>query len=118
MSDYQILHNPRCSKSRQALALLQENGIEPEIVEYLKTPLSKQELELVCRKLGTQAETIVRKKEEQFKALDLAGQELSHDQWLEILSQHPKLIERPIVIKGDIARVGRPPEKVLELISV
>lgn len=116
MSDYQILHNPRCSKSRQTLALLQENGIEPEIIEYLKTPLNKEELAAVCGKLGVEAGSIVRKKEEQFKALDLASQNLTHEQWLEILSQHPKLIERPIVIKGDVACIGRPPENVLELL--
>ena len=118
MTDYQILHNPRCSKSRQTLALLQEHGVEPEIIEYLKTPLSKEELADVCRKLGVEPETIVRKKEEQFKALNLATPELSAEQWLDILSQYPKLMERPIVIKGDRARVGRPPEDVLELLSV
>ena len=118
MSDYQILHNPRCSKSRQTLALLQAHGIEPEIIEYLKTPLSKEALAILCDKLGVGGESIVRKKEELFKTLDLANQKLTHTQWLAILSEHPKLIERPIVIKGNYARVGRPPENVLELLNV
>lgn len=118
MSDYQILHNPRCSKSRQTLALLQDNGIQPEVIEYLKTPLDEAQLDSVCRKLGVEPNSIVRTKETEFKALDLATDQLTRDQWLTILAQHPKLIERPIVIKGEAARIGRPPEQVLELLDV
>lgn len=117
MSQYQILHNPRCSKSRQTLALLQEKGVELEIIEYLKTPLSAQQIDDICTKLGVGPEQIVRKKEDAFKALSMAQQNLSREQWLEILAQHPKLIERPIVIKGEQACIGRPPENVLELID-
>ena len=117
MSDYQILHNPRCSKSRQTLELLRDNGIEPSIIEYLKNPLTHAELDAICNKLGVEPSAIVRKKEDQFKALQLDEQSLSRQQWLEILSQYPQLIERPIVIRGVQARVRRPPANVLELIN-
>ena len=117
MRDYQILHNPRCSKSRQTLELLRENGIEPVIIEYLKTAPTYSELDDICQKLGVEPSVIVRKKEAQFKALELNEASLSREQWLEILSQYPQLIERPIVLKGDQARVGRPPENVLELLD-
>lgn len=115
MSEYQILHNPRCSKSRQTLALLNDNGIEPEVIEYLKQTPSATELGAICGKLGVEPEAIVRKKEDLFKSLQLAEQSLSAEQWLEVMAQYPKLIERPIVIRGEHARIGRPPESVLEL---
>lgn len=116
MSEFQILHNPRCSKSRQTLALLEENGIQPKVIEYLKQPPSVSELEAICTKLGVEPQAIVRKKETLFKSLELTEQELTRQQWLETLHQHPKLIERPIVIHGNQARIGRPPENVLELV--
>lgn len=116
MSEFQILHNPRCSKSRQTLALLEDNGIQPEVIEYLKQPPSVSELAEICEKLDLEPEAIVRKKEDLFKSLELDKQELSRQQWLETLHQHPKLIERPIVIHGQQARIGRPPENVLELL--
>ncbi len=115
MADFQIYHNPRCGKSRNALALLKENGIEPEIVEYLKTPPTKAELEGLVKKLGNKPLDLIRKGEaifkEQFKNADLTD-----EQWLEAMVQHPILIERPIVIKGNKAVIGRPPELVLELV--
>lgn len=115
MTDITIYHNPRCSKSRQTLALIEANGISPEIVLYLETPPSAAELDQLLTKLGVAPEAIVRKGEEIYKTLGLAQAALSRQQWLTTLSQHPKLIERPIVVKGDSAILGRPPENVLEL---
>ena len=110
-----ILHNNRCSKSRAALKLLEDNGVSPEIVNYLKTPLSKNEIKEVLKKLGVPASQIIRRGEAVFKE-NFKGKELSEDEWIEAMVKHPKLIERPIVIKGDKAVVGRPPEDVLTLI--
>ncbi|RAJ96463.1 arsenate reductase (glutaredoxin) [Aliidiomarina maris] len=117
MSKYQILHNPRCSKSRETLALLAQHDIDADVVEYLKQPPSAAQIEAICDKLGVSPETIVRKKEAEFKALGLHEQNLTAKQWCQVLADNPKLIERPIVIKGDNARIGRPPEAVLELIN-
>ncbi len=110
-----IYHNPRCSKSRATLSLLQQNGIEPTVIEYLKEPPDKAALNTIIRKLGVQPEQIVRKGEDAFKQ-HYAGKTLSRDQWLDALAKHPVLIERPIVVKGDRAVIGRPPENVLALI--
>lgn len=116
MSEYQIVHNPRCSKSRQTLALLQENGIEPTIIEYLKEPLSAAEIKSISSKLAEGIESMVRRKEPLYKELGLSEQTPSATEWPRLLAEHPKLIERPIVIKGNAARIGRPPETVLELL--
>lgn len=110
-----IFHNPRCGKSRGALALLREKGVEPEIIEYLQTPPTKAELKAVLKKLGLKPEQIVRKGEDVYKS-KYAGRQLSDAQWLDALVKDPILIERPIVVKGDQAVLGRPPEKVLELL--
>ncbi len=110
-----IYHNPRCGKSRSALAILEEHGIEPVIVEYLKNPLTKSELRALLHKLGLKPEQIVRKGEELYKN-KFASKTLSDDQWLDALAGHPLLIERPIVVKGARAVIGRPPEKVLDLL--
>jgi arsenate reductase len=115
-TQFTIYHNPRCSKSRNTLALLRQHGIEPKVVEYLKDAPSKSELESIISKLGIQPEQIVRKGEDTFKR-KYAGKTLSNDQWLEALSSDPILIERPIVVKGDRAVVGRPPENVLDLLG-
>lgn len=115
MSQIQILHNPRCSKSRQTLQLLTERGFEPEIIEYLKTPPTSDQLAEILTKLGLEAAQLLRKKEAEYKALNLDSQQDSAS-LLNAMSQHPKLIERPIVIKGDQARIGRPPEAVLEIL--
>ena len=109
-----IWHNPRCGKSRSALALLRERGIEPRVVEYLKTPPRAAELREVLRKLGMTPEQLVRKGEDGYRAL--AGRTLTPAQWIDALLADPILIERPIVIRGARAVVGRPPEKVLELL--
>ncbi|MBS0369894.1 MAG: arsenate reductase (glutaredoxin) [Proteobacteria bacterium] len=109
-----VYHNARCSKSRSACTLLQEKGVALEIVEYLKTPPSRAELAELVRKLGVPAESIVRTGEDIYKS-DYKGRALSEDEWLDALVAHPILIERPIVVCGEWAVVGRPPEKVLEL---
>jgi arsenate reductase (glutaredoxin) len=113
----QILHNPKCSKSRETLGLISENGQEPEIVEYLKDFPSKENLRSVVQKLGMPITSIIRFKETIAKELGLtAKDERSQDEWLELLCENPKLLERPIVIKGDQAIMGRPPENVLQLL--
>jgi arsenate reductase len=109
-----IWHNPRCGKSRAALALLRERGMEPRIVEYLKTPPSTGELRGVLRMLGMKPEQLVRKGEDAYRALE--RKTLSEAQWIEAMVRDPILIERPIVIRGSRAVVGRPPEKLLELL--
>jgi len=111
-----IYHNPRCSKSRQGLALLRENGVEPEIVEYLKDPPSTDELEAILRKLSMEPRELMRRKEPEYKDLGLANEGLSRGRLIAAMVEHPRLIERPIVVAGDRAVLGRPTEKVLELI--
>jgi arsenate reductase len=111
-----IYHNPRCSKSRATLALLEERGISPAVVEYLKTPPNAKELRALLGKLGLVAKDLIRTGEPEWKSsgmsLDSPEREL-----LELMAAHPILIERPIVIVGDRARIGRPPERVLELLE-
>lgn len=111
-----IYHNPRCSKSRATLALLREKGIEPRIVEYLKTPPSREELEAILARLGMQPRDLMRKKEKIYKELGLDDPDLSRDQLIDAMLENPILIERPIVVFGDKAAIGRPPEKVLEIL--
>jgi arsenate reductase len=108
-----IYHNPRCSKSRATLALLTERGVAVDIVEYLETPPSKAELRALMRKLDTPPLAMVRTGEPEFKRH--AGRELSDDDIVELLAAAPRLLQRPIVEVGDQARIGRPPERVLEL---
>ncbi|WP_053406498.1 arsenate reductase (glutaredoxin) [Persicobacter sp. CCB-QB2] len=106
-----IFHNPRCTKSRQTLQLLQEKGAEVEIVEYLKTPPTVAELTEVVKQLGIPAEKLLRKTEAIFKE-QFKGQNHTDAEWIQIMVDHPKLIERPIVIKDGKAVIGRPPENV------
>jgi arsenate reductase len=115
MADITIYHNPRCSKSRQALELLQENNISPEIILYLEQTPSKKELKAVLGKLVMSARDLVRTSEEAYKALDLSNPDLSDDQLLDAMINEPKLIQRPIVVAGSRAVIGRPPENVLDL---
>ena len=115
MSDFTLYHNPRCSKSRATLALLQEQGIEPKVVDYLKTPPSAAELRSVLDKLGIAPEQLVRKGEDVYKS-KYAGRHLSDAQWIEALLADPILIERPIVVSGRRAVLGRPPENVRQLL--
>lgn len=111
-----IYHNPRCGKSRGALALLQERGLTPTVIEYLKTPLKQAELKTLLRQLGIKPEALVRKGEEVFKE-HFQGRSLTDEQWIDALAEHPILIERPIVVRGGRAVIGRPPERVLELLD-
>jgi len=112
-----IYHNPRCSKSRQALELLRGRGVEPEIVEYLKTPPDREALEQVLELLGMEPRELMRRKEKEYKEAGLDNPELSRDRLIDAMLAHPKLIERPIVIKdGKRAALGRPPEQVLEIL--
>lgn len=111
----QILHNPRCTKSRETLKLLQDSGSEIEIVEYLKDVPTISELEGIIHKLGINSFDLIRKGEAIFKE-QFKGKSLTDREWVQAMIEFPKLIERPIVIKGDKAEIGRPPEKVLSLL--
>lgn len=117
MKNVTIYHNPRCSKSRETLALLEQHGVQPQVVLYLDTPPAVAELKKLLQQLGfTSARELMRKKEDLYKALKLADETLSEEQLLQAMVANPKLIERPIVVKGDKARIGRPPEQVLEIL--
>ena len=116
MSEYIIYHNPRCSKSRATLALLQERGIEPRVVLYLDTAPDAAEIRSLLSKLGLGATQLVRRGEEAYKAQGL-GPESSEAELVDAMVAYPKLIERPIVVCGHRAVLGRPPENVLELID-
>ena len=111
-----IYHNARCSKSRSACEIVAGRGIEATIVEYLKAPPGKEELRALLQKLGMKPAEIVRRGEDVFKE-NYAGKTLDDEQWLDALVAHPILIERPIVVRGDKAVIGRPPEKVLDLLA-
>ncbi len=112
----EIFHNPRCSKSRQTLALLRENGVEPVVVEYLSTPPTKEQLTEVLRLLDMAPRDLMRKGEAEYKDNNLGDASLSEDALLQAMVDHPKLIERPIVFANGKARIGRPPESVLEIL--
>jgi arsenate reductase len=114
--DITIFHNPRCSKSRQTLALMQERGLQPLIREYLIDPPSAAELAELVKALGTTADEIMRTGEDDYKAARDEVQAMGDAEKLEWLSAHPKVIQRPIVVTGSKARVGRPPESVLDIL--
>ncbi len=116
MSQVTIYHNPRCSKSRQTLALLQEQGVAPDIREYLKDAPSATELKQVLDSLGIPARALLRKNEDEYKENNLSNPELTDEQIITVMVANPKLIERPIVLKDGKARIGRPPESVLEIL--
>jgi arsenate reductase len=111
-----IYHNPRCGKSRQTLQLLNERGIEPDIIEYLKTPPSVQELDGILQKLGMEPRELMRKKEAEYKAGGLDDASLDRQALITAMVNNPILIERPIVIANGKAAVGRPPEAVLAIL--
>ncbi len=111
-----ILHNPRCSKSRATLNLLRGKGIEPEIVDYLETPPSAEEFKSILSKLNLGPRDVIRRGEKIYKELELADDNLSDTALITAMVGNPILIERPIVIKGDKAALGRPPENVLEIV--
>lgn len=113
-----ILHNPRCSKSRTTLKLLNEKGIEPEIVQYLKTPPTKSELAEIIQKLDIAPKTLIRFKERTASDLGLSPSDTRPDaEWLQLMSDNPVLIERPIVVHGEKAAIGRPPENILKMFA-
>jgi arsenate reductase len=107
-----ILHNPRCSKSREALARLESRGLRPEIVDYLATPLSLAELRTLQRQLGVPARAMLREGEDEYRELGLSEPALSDDQLLQAVADHPRLLQRPIVVDGDRALIARPPEQL------
>jgi arsenate reductase len=111
-----IYHNPRCSKSRQTLKLLQDRGIEPRIVEYLKTPPDADTLSSILDKLGMQPRELMRRKEAPYKEQGLDAPDIDRARLIEAMVEHPVLIERPIVLNDGKAAVGRPPENVLDIL--
>jgi arsenate reductase len=115
VSTLRLLHNPRCSKSREALALLREHGVEPEIIEYLKTPLDIAMLQTLCQALQREPVALIRFKEDIAKQLGLqACDARPRQEWLHLLAHHPVLLERPIAWQGDSAVIGRPTEALAE----
>jgi arsenate reductase len=116
MQKVTIWHNPRCSKSRETLALLQERHIEPSIVEYLKTPPSTAEIEQALDLLGVDARGLIRDNEDSYKHLHADEPKLSRRQLVELMHANPELIQRPVVFAKGKARIGRPPEAVLEIL--
>jgi arsenate reductase (glutaredoxin) len=117
MTDLTLYHNPRCSKSRGALELLEARGLTPTIIRYLETPPDAAQLRDLLGKLGIGARELLRTGEEEYKALNLADTGLSDAQLIAAMAAHPKLIERPILVVGDKAIIGRPPESVLEILA-
>lgn len=115
MSALTIFHNPKCSKSRETLALLRNRGLEPRIVEYLKSPPGAAELARIVKQLGIAPEALVRRGEDIYKS-KYAGRTLSDAEWIAAMVADPVLIERPIVVANGRAAIGRPPERVLELL--
>lgn len=111
-----LIHNPRCSKSRQALALLEEKNVSFEVIEYLKNPLNEAELDELFKKLGKEPLEAVRTKEAIFKELGLGSKEISRQEWLNLIAKNPTLLERPIFDNGNQAVIGRPPEDILSII--
>ena len=116
MSKVTIWHNPRCGKSRDSFKLLEERGIDAEVVKYLDTPPTKEEIKEVLKMLGVSAREMMRTKEAIYKELDLKNEE-DEEKLIEAMAAHPKLIERPIVIKDGKAAIGRPIEKVIEILD-
>ena len=110
-----IWHNNRCGKSREALRILEEKGIEPQVVRYLDTPPSEKEIRAVLKKAGIGAHDLIRTGEEIYKTL-YKGKNLTETEWIEAMRAHPILIERPVVIRGDKAVIARPPERVSEIL--
>lgn len=116
MDEVVIYHNPRCSTSRKTLELLRSRGVEPTVIEYLKTPPDEATLTRIVEMLGIEPIDLVRKKETEFAALGLAAKSSDRKEIIRQMAGHPILIQRPIVVKGTKARLGRPPESVLEIL--
>jgi len=111
-----ILHNPRCSKSRATLALLQERGVEPEITLYLESPPDASELKEILGQLGLKPRELIRKGEAEYRELGLGEESLKDEQLIAAMAANPRLIERPIVLANGRAAIGRPPESVLSIL--
>ena len=116
MTNLVIFHNPRCSKSRQTLSIIQERGLDLNVVEYLKNPPSKTEIKIILKKLGIRPIDLMRKGETLFKEKNLNDPSVSDEYLIDCMAENPILIERPIVIRGEKAIIGRPPERVLEIL--
>ncbi len=116
MTELILYHNPRCSKSRSALELLEQRGLSPSVIRYLETPPSAAELQQILARLGISPRQLLRSGEEEYKTLNLADPTPTDGQIIDAMVAHPKLIERPILVAGDVAVIGRPPEKVLEIL--
>ena len=117
MSKPTMYHNPRCSKSRQTLELLRARGIEPEIVEYLQSPPDARQIEQILDMLGLQQRQLKRTGETEYKENNLADTSLSRGELIQAMVDHPKLIQRPLVLNDGKAALGRPPEDVLEILK-
>ena len=117
LSNFTIYHNPRCSKSRLTLELLKDKGIDPKVILYLETPPSEKELVLILKRLNMEAKELLRKGEAEFKEQNLSDASKSEEDIIQAMVHFPKLMERPIVIYGDRAVIGRPPENVLKIIK-
>lgn len=117
MSEIVIYHNPRCSKSRQVLQLLREKGFEPLVVEYLKHPLNEHQIKCLLKMLGMTPREMIRNKEAEYCALGLDRPALIPADLIKAIADHPVLMERPIVVVGERAVVGRPPERVLDILG-
>ncbi|MGZ0713598.1 arsenate reductase (glutaredoxin) [Pseudomonas palleroniana] len=116
MTDLTLYHNPRCSKSRGALELLEARGLAPTVVRYLETPLDAAQLTALLSKLGISARQLLRTGEDEYKTLNLADASLTETQLIAAIAAHPKLMERPILETADKAIIGRPPENILEIL--
>lgn len=116
MTDLTLYHNPRCSKSRSTLQLLEDRGVQPTLVRYLETPPNAEQLRDLLSKLGISARQLLRTGEDEYRELNLADSALSDADLIDAMAAHPRLIERPILVAGDRAVIGRPPENVLELL--
>jgi len=117
MAEVTIYHNPRCSKSRETLRLIRAAGVEPVVVEYLTNPPSVETLDVLCRGLGVEPVDLARRRDPRFRELGLRTEDArSREEWLQLLVDHPALIERPIVVRGSRVVLGRPPERVLDLL--
>lgn len=117
MTDCTLYHNPRCSKSRETLALLQSQAVEPEIIRYLETPADINTLKTLVHMLGfSSVRQLMRTKEDLYKELDLGNPGLDEAALYQALATHPQLMERPILVKNGQARIGRPPEQVLDIL--
>ncbi len=112
-----IYHNPRCSKSRQTLALLREHGIEPEVVEYLKSPPSAGQLDRILKRLGLDPRQAMRRNESPYRELKLDREDLSRADLIDAMVASPILMQRPIVVRGPRAAIGRPPQNVLAILE-